>query len=91
MYGTKAGKKQRQKMKSWTLKMKADVMDGVESMKDWSEDAYHKVVDGVAKKYKQMKKVDAAELAVLAADLKRHWKNIRSHVEGGSKQKTAKR
>ena len=87
LYGTEAGKKKRHQIKSWSLKMKADVMDKMEKMKDWSEESYGTIVDSVAEKYKNVKNVEAGEVAALVADMKKHWKNIKRHIEGGGKKK----
>jgi hypothetical protein len=57
----------------------------MEKMKDWSEEAYHRVVKGVEDKYKKLKNVDPVEVSVIAADLRRHWKNITKQVQGGKK------
>lgn len=90
LYGTDAGKKKRKQISSWSLKMKADVMDKMGTMKDWSEEAYMMVVDNVADKYKTLKNVDAAEVALLVADLKRHWKAIKRHVDTSTAPKKKK-
>ncbi len=91
LYGTDAGKKSRKNIKSWSLKMKADVMDKMEGMKDWSEEAYGTVVDQVAEKYAKVKKIDPLEVAGLVRELRAHWKNIHRQVSGGGKKKTARR
>jgi hypothetical protein len=85
LYGTDAGKKRRKQIKSWSLRMQGDVIDRMEKMKDWSEDAYHKVVNEVSDKYKKVKNVDPIELTAVAADLKRHWKNITKQVQGSKR------
>lgn len=85
LYGTDAGKKKRKQIKSWMLKMQAEVMDKIGDMKEWSEDAYNAAVDAVAEKYKALQGVDVAELATVASDLKKHWRTIRRAVEGGNK------
>jgi hypothetical protein len=87
LYGTDAGKKRRKDIKSWSLRMRADVMDKMEKMKDWSEEAYHEAVSAVEKKYKQMKNIDTGELAALVASLRSHWKNIKREVEGTQKSR----
>jgi hypothetical protein len=92
LYGTEAGKKKRKDIKSWMLKMKADVMDKMEGMKDWSEEAYTAAVDAVAEKYKNMKNVDPLEIAALVRDMKGHWKTIHRQVTGKpTKRKTSKK
>lgn len=91
LYGTEAGKKQRKNIKSWSLRMKGDVIDRMEKMKEWSEESYAQVVDAVTEKYKNVKNVDPRELTAIAADLKRHWKNITRQVQGGTKKPAAKK
>ncbi len=69
-YGTDAGKKHRKEISSWMIRMKADIMDKMAEMKDWSEVSYADVVDAVASKYKVLKNIDTTELAALTSDLK---------------------
>ncbi len=90
LYGTDAGTKKRKQIKGWSLRMKADVLDKMEKMKDVSEAAYHDVVDAVAKKYEAMKAIDAVEVAALVADMKKHWKGIKKQVEGSTKKPAKK-
>jgi hypothetical protein len=90
LYGTDAGKKKRKQIKSWTLKMQADVMDKMEKMKDVSEDAYHAVVDQVAKRYETAKNVDPIEVAAIVRDMKNHWKTIQRQLSGGKKKPARK-
>ncbi len=85
LYGTDAGKKKRKDIKAWSLRMKADVMDKMEQMKDWSEESYSSIVDNVTEKYKGMKNIDIGELALIAKDLKNHWKAIKRHIDTGGK------
>ena len=68
------GKKNRKVTRAWMIKMKGDIVEKLESMKDVTEDAYHKVVDSVAKVYTDIggkKEVDD-----LSKELKKHWKSI---------------
>lgn len=85
LYGSKEGAKRRAKIKGWTLKAKGEVLEKLESLKDVNEEAYNKVVDNVTDKYKKMKNVDVAELALLTQDLRRHWGNIRRQMGAGQK------
>lgn len=81
LYG-KDGAKNRKKIRSWSLKMKADVMDQIEKLKDVTEESYSMVIDQVAEKYSKVKNIDLSELDALKADLKKHWKNIKRDVMG---------
>jgi hypothetical protein len=91
LYGTDQGKKKRKEIKGWALKMKGEVLDKMEKMESLSEDTYKNVVDSVARGYQSMKNIDAAEVAVLATELKNHWKNIRKHLAPKTKKRTTRK
>lgn len=85
LYGTDKGKKNRKAMKSWTLKMKADVMDEIEQLKELNEEMYAAAVTKIAKKYKQIKDIDPAEVMALAKRMQGHWKDIKKDLSAGVK------
>ncbi len=85
LYGTDKGKKNRKAMKSWMLKMKADVMDEIEQFKDLNEEMYTAAVTKIANKYKQIKDIDPAEVMVLAKRMQGHWKDIKKDLNVGVK------
>lgn len=90
LYG-KDGAKNRKKIRSWMLKAKAEVLEGVEKMKDVTEAEYHTVVDKVHTKYKAIKSIDPAELEMMMKELRGHWKNIKKSITATPKKKAAKR
>ena len=69
-----SGEKNRKKMKGWMIKMKGEIIEKMEALKDVSEPAYHAIVEGVASKYASV--VDSAELDKIVKELKKHWKSI---------------
>ena len=85
LYGTEKGKKKRKVMKSWMLKMKAEVMDEIEQLKDLNEDLYHAAVDKVAAKYKAIQNIDQAEVLALAGRMQKHWKDIKKDITASTK------
>ena len=86
LYGSKDAKKNRNKVKSWMLKAKAEVMDKLEKAKDVSEDKFHTIVDDAAKKYgSKMKDLSPEDVQAFAKSLKKHWKDIKKEVSGGKK------
>ena len=89
LYGSKEGAKRRKKIKSWTLKMKGDVMKKLESLKEVNEEIYNRVIDEVASQYKKVKSIDAEEIASLAIEMKRYWKNIKKDIQSPVKKKTS--
>jgi len=86
LYGTAAGKKSRTKVKSWTIKAKAEVLEKIEKAKELNEDVYHNVVDGVMEKYAKLKTVEEEEIKPLALEMKKHWKEIKKELTKGKKK-----
>lgn len=80
LYGSDKAVKNRRQVKSWMLRMKAEVMDEVENIKDLTQDSYEKAVDTVSKKYASIKSIDVEELTDLAKRMKDHWKDIQEDV-----------
>lgn len=91
LYGAKDAAKNRKKVKGWMLKAKGEILEKIENAKEMSEDKYNEAVEMVSKKYAAMKQVDAADLAELVNDAKKHWKVMHKHLTGGPKKKTAKK
>jgi uncharacterized secreted protein with C-terminal beta-propeller domain len=79
MYG-KNGDKNRKKVKSWMFKMRGEVMDNLEKLKDFDKLSYNKVVDEAARHYRALKQVDKKEVDQMVGELKGHWKNISEQV-----------
>lgn len=76
LYGTKKGAKKREEIKGWMLKMKGEVLERMENMKDVSEETYQAIIEKVAETYRGVASIDKEELEDLVDDLKKHWKNI---------------
>ena len=76
------GKKHRKDLKSWMIKMKAEVMEKMEKAKDLTTESYENIVNTVEAKYKAMKHVDADMLAKEVTDLKKNWKAMMKDVKG---------
>jgi len=81
LYGSVKGPTRRKALKSWSLRMKADVIEQLENMKDLTEVEYYKVIDAVATKYQSLKNIDAEELGKTIKVLKTHWKDIKKEVK----------
>ena len=80
-YGSKDAAKNRKKMRGWMIKARGEVVERMEKMKDMSEDNYNTVVGQVMDKYKKIKNIDPQEITELAADMRKHWKNISGHLK----------
>ncbi len=79
------GKKNQKKLAGWTIKMKGEVVEKLEQLKEVSEPVYNNVVDAVAMKYAKLK--DEEEVATLAKDLKKHWKSVTKDFLGKKSKK----
>lgn len=84
-YGSKDAAKHRKMAKSWMLKAKAEVLEGLENAKHMTKEEYEDLVQKVVKGYKTAKKASASELVDFAKDMHGHWKNI----ERATAKKTA--
>lgn len=91
LYGTKEGAKKRVKIKGWMLKAKGEVLEKMESLKEVNEDTYNAVLSSVMKKYQGLKNIDQAEVSLLVTDLKKHWKNIKKHIDSATKKPAIKK
>ncbi len=80
LYGKK-GSKNREAIAGWTLKMKGEVLDKMEKIKEINEDKYYDLVDTVAVKYKRVKNVSATELKHLVKELKAGWAHIKKQIK----------
>lgn len=79
------GKDHRKQAKGWMIKMKGEVVHRLENLKEVTEPIYHEIVDAVADEYTRTKLASRAEVAALAATMKRAWKPIL----GPTKKKTS--
>jgi hypothetical protein len=85
------GKKNRNNLKGWMVKMKGEVIEKMEDAKDMSEAAYEKIVDAVAAKYAKAGKISEAEIRVFAGLLKQQWNGIvKSHHKAAAVKKATK-
>ncbi len=90
LYG-KDGAKNRKKIKSWMLKAKGEVLEGVEKMKDVTEAEYAMILEKVGAKYKAVKNIDPAEVEAMVKELRGHWKSIKKTISPAPKKKVAKK
>jgi len=68
------GKQNRKAARGWMIKMKGEVIEKMEALKNISENEYHKIVDTAAKAY--ISSGGKKEVEKLAKELKSHWKSI---------------
>lgn len=77
LYGPK-GAQHRKKVSAWTLKAKAEVLEGLEKLRDVSEAQYHALIEKAVVRYGDKAGATEADVAELAKELKGYWKKIAS-------------
>jgi gas vesicle protein len=70
------GKKNRKQIKGWTIKMKGEMIEKLEGLKEVTEPMYHKIVDDISAKYAKLRDVDQADVEQVVDEVKRHWKAL---------------
>lgn len=89
LYGSKNAEKNRKKVKSWTLKAKAEVLEGIEKAKDMTKEDYEQLIDKTTKMYSKVKDASAEELMGFAKEMKSHWKSLEKKGEQKAKKPVA--
>jgi len=87
LYGPKGGQN-RTKVKAWTLKAKAEVLEQFERAREVSDKSYVETVDKVTAKYAKLKSVGEDKANKLNRELKRHWKAIKKASEEKPKKRS---
>lgn len=83
------GKKNRKMIRGWSIKMKGEIIEKLEAVKEITEPVYHDIVDKVTEKYTKIKNVDKEELLGVVADTRKQWKNMMKDAK--QKKKMAKK
>jgi hypothetical protein len=71
-------KRNAKKLQGFAIKMKGEVIEKLEKVKEISEPIYNKIVDDVSSKYK---KIEAGQLDEVVADLKKQGKKILKDIK----------
>lgn len=92
-FSGKKGAKNRKKVAAWADDAKKEVMKQLKASEKLTKANYNKVIDSVAKQYKELKKVDQSEILALSKELKGHWDSIYKEITAATSQvkRTAKK
>ncbi len=86
------GKKNQKSIKGWAVRMKGEIIEKLETVKEVTAPVYEKIVSDVAAKYAKLKTIDADDLEVEVDNLKKHWKNfVKTTFKNNAKKATKKR
>lgn len=78
MYGSRDGAAKRKQISAWSLKLKGEVMEGLEKLKTVTEPAYKDLVAKVSAKYK---KIEQEELKKVVDELHSTWNKMKKEVQ----------
>jgi hypothetical protein len=76
LYGSKDAAKNRKKVKSWTLKAKAEVLEALENAKEITEAEFQALVTGVTETYSKVHKLSKAEAKDFKNEMMGSWKDL---------------
>ena len=97
LFNTEKGKKSLKHLKSWSFKMKGELLEKVEKIKNIDESTYTKIVDDLSAKYSKVKGMTMEEISEITKELKSNWKKIKDEAKktqllsAGKKKPAAKK
>ncbi len=83
------GKKNRKILKGWVIKMKGDIVERLENVKDITEPVFNRIVDEVASKYEKIKNISPADLEEAVKEIKAQWKSLAKESKGSTNRKSS--
>ncbi|MFM2424297.1 MAG: hypothetical protein RLZZ70_688 [Candidatus Parcubacteria bacterium] len=74
--GSKNAAKNRKTVKSWALKAKAEVLEGLEKAQQMSQAEYEALIEQVGAAYAQVQTVSKADISGFKKEMKEQWQKI---------------
>jgi 6-phosphogluconolactonase (cycloisomerase 2 family) len=87
--GSKNAAKNRKAVKSWALKAKAEVLEGLEKAQQMSQAEYEALIEQVGSAYTQVQAASKADISGFKKEMKEHWQKIAKSA--APKKKTVKK
>lgn len=81
LYGSKNADKNRKKVKSWMLKAKAEVLEGIESARELSRYDYENLVNTAIIAYTDAQNVTNKDIKDFKDEMKSHWAVIEEYAK----------
>lgn len=81
LFNTEKGKKSLKHLKSWSFKMKGELLEKLEKAKNIDESTYTKIVDDLTAKYQKIKGMTVEEVSEISKELKSNWKKIKDEAK----------
>ena len=89
LYGSKDAEQNRKKVRSWMLKAKAEVLEGLERAQEMSKEEYEELVNTIGAAYAGLQDASKKDIKEFKEEMKGHWDTIESYAKKG--KKTAKK
>ncbi len=74
--GSKKAAQNRKAVKSWMLKAKAEVLEGLEKAQAMSQKEYEELIEQVGAAYAQVQSASKSDLSGFKKEMKDHWQKI---------------
>jgi len=87
--GSKNAAKNRKVVKSWMLKAKAEVLEGLEKAQQMSQAEYEALIEQVGTAYAGLESASKTDIAGFKKEMKEHWQKIAKSA--APKKKSAKK
>lgn len=98
LYGSENSVQNRKKVKSWTLRAKAEVLEKLEQAEEMSQGEYERLIESVSGAYGRLKDASKVDVATFKREMKSHWgdiekmgKPVKKVVEKAAKKATPKK
>ena len=79
LYGSREGQVARKNMAAWAVKMKGEMLEGIEKLKEVSEPKYKELVKKVEEKYAKAK-ADSPEFKKVVGEISSVWGKMKKEV-----------
>lgn len=88
LYGSRNADKNRQSVKSWMLKAKAEVLEGIEKAQSMTQKEYEELVKAVSGAYAGIEGITKKDLTTFTKEMKDQWDGMAKTAKKLEKQPT---
>lgn len=89
--GSKNAAQNRKMVKSWMLKAKAEVLEGLEQAKKMTAEEYAQLLDSISMGYSVAQKISKKDITDFKEEMVEHWKKLERESNASKKAKIAKK
>ncbi len=86
LYGAKHSAQHRKMAKSWMLKARAEVLEGIEKLKDIDKSSYMQMAERIIRSYAGKAGATSAEVARMLRDAKTSWAHMQKAQKSAGKK-----